>query len=111
MTPLDKTLKRSLCIKGIDYVVTLSPDTLKLTQKGRRLGMELKWADITSGESALAVALHASVGRFEPRPDRKRSKKGEALQREAFPKKPGGTKAASARARRPARGLPTERSR
>jgi hypothetical protein len=66
MTPLDKTLKRSLSVKGVDYVVTLSPETLKLTRKGRRIGLELKWADITSGESALAVALHASVGRFEP---------------------------------------------
>jgi hypothetical protein len=65
MTPLDKTLKRSLSIKGIDYVVTLSPEALKLTRKGRRLGVELKWADITSGESALAVALRASVGRFD----------------------------------------------
>jgi hypothetical protein len=65
MTPLDKTLKRSLQIKGIDFVVTLSPGTLKLTRKGRRLGLELKWAEMASGESALAVALHASLGRFE----------------------------------------------
>jgi hypothetical protein len=66
MTPLDKTLKRSLLIKGIDYVITLTPDALKLTRKGKRLGIELKWADITSGQSALAIALQASVGRFEP---------------------------------------------
>lgn len=66
MTPLDKVLKRSLNIKGVDYVVTLSPEALKLTRKGRRLGMELKWTEITSGESALAVALHASIGRFDP---------------------------------------------
>ena len=66
MTPLDKTLKRSLTVKGVDYVLTLSPEALKLTRKGKRLGLELKWADITSGESALAVALRASVGRFDP---------------------------------------------
>jgi hypothetical protein len=66
MTPLDKTLKRVLSISGIDYVVTLTPEGLKLTRKGRRLGLELKWADITSGESALAIALHASVGQFDP---------------------------------------------
>jgi hypothetical protein len=65
MTPLDKTIKRSLAIKGVDYVVTLTPDALKLTRKGKRLGMELKWTDIISGESALAIALHASVGRFD----------------------------------------------
>ncbi len=75
MTPLDKTLKRSLTIKGADYVVTLSPDALKLTRKGRRLGMELKWEDITSGESALAVALHASVGQFDPVAGKKPAKR------------------------------------
>jgi hypothetical protein len=64
MTPLDKSLKRALTIKGRDYVVTLTPDSLKITEKGHRLGVELKWADIISGESALAVALHASLGKF-----------------------------------------------
>lgn len=65
MTPLDKTLKRSLVINGAEYVITLSPETLKLTGKGKRLGLELRWSEITSGESALAVALHASIGRFD----------------------------------------------
>ena len=65
MTPLDKTLKRSLNINGREYVVTLTPDALKITEKGHRLGVELKWADLVSGESALAVALHASIGKFE----------------------------------------------
>jgi hypothetical protein len=65
MTPLDKTLKRSLSINGVDYVVTLTPEALKLTRKGRRIGVELKWADIISGESALAIALRASVGKFD----------------------------------------------
>src|ERR1700722_15703752 len=64
MTPLDKSLKRALKINGHDYVVTVTPDALKVTQKGHRLGVELKWADLVSGESALAVALHASVGKF-----------------------------------------------
>ena len=66
MTPLDKILKRSLIIGGVDYVITLTPEVLKVTRKGRRLGIELKWADITSGESALALALQASIGRLEP---------------------------------------------
>ena|ERR1700737_3058072 len=65
MTPLDKTLKRAISIKGDDYVVTLTPEALKISRKGHRLGVELNWADLVSGESALAVALHASVGRFE----------------------------------------------
>jgi hypothetical protein len=64
MTPLDKTLKRVLKINSREYVVTLTPDALKITQKGHRLGVELKWADLVSGQSALAVALNASIGKF-----------------------------------------------
>jgi hypothetical protein len=65
MTPLDKSLQRALNINGRDYVITLTPDVLKITQKGHRLGVELKWPDLVSGESALAVALHASIGKFQ----------------------------------------------
>jgi hypothetical protein len=68
MTPLDKSLKRVLKINGRDYVITLTPDALKVTQKGHRLGVELKWPDLVSGESALAVALHASIGKFQDAP-------------------------------------------
>lgn len=64
MTPLTKIIKRSLIIKRVEYVISLSPQSIKLTRKGRRLGVELKWADLTSGESALAIALQASVRRF-----------------------------------------------
>jgi hypothetical protein len=63
-TPLERTVKRALRIKGRDYVVALSPDSMKLTLKGHRLGVELKWADLVDGEAALATALHASLGQF-----------------------------------------------
>jgi hypothetical protein len=63
-TPLEKTVRRALSIKGRAYVVTLSPDSIKLTLKGHRLGVELKWADLVSGEVALATALQASLGKF-----------------------------------------------
>ncbi len=65
MTPLEKTLKRALRIDGRDYVVTLTPDALKITEKGHRLGLELRWAELISGDSALAIALQASVGRLQ----------------------------------------------
>jgi hypothetical protein len=65
MTPLDKPLKRAVRINGRDYVITLNPAALKITEKGRRLGLELKWAEIVSGETALAVALRASLGKFQ----------------------------------------------
>jgi hypothetical protein len=64
MTPLDKTLKRALKIKGRTYVVALSPEGLKLTLKGKRRGQELRWTDLISGDAALAVALNASLGEF-----------------------------------------------
>ena len=65
MTPLDKSLKRVLKVNGRDYVITLTPDALKITRKGHRLGVDLKWADLVSGQSALAVALNASLGKFQ----------------------------------------------
>ena len=43
----------------------VSPEGLKITLKGKRKGQELRWSDLVSGEAALAVALNASVGRFE----------------------------------------------
>jgi hypothetical protein len=69
MTPLDKPLKRALNIKGHDYVIALSPEALKITEKGHRLGLELKWAQLISGETALAVALQASLGKFQDAAD------------------------------------------
>jgi hypothetical protein len=61
-TPLDKTLKRELQIKGRAYVLTLTSEGLKLTLKGRRKGLELRWEALVSGDTALAVALNASLG-------------------------------------------------
>jgi hypothetical protein len=63
-TPLQKTLRRELEIKGRTFIVALSPAGLKLTQKGRRKGLELSWDALVSGDAALAVALNASVGQF-----------------------------------------------
>ena len=60
-TKLDKTLKREIAVKGRPYVLTLRPEGLKLTAKGRRKGQELRWEDLLSGQAALAAALNASV--------------------------------------------------
>jgi hypothetical protein len=32
-----------------------------LARKGRRKGLEIRWADLVSGEAALATALNASL--------------------------------------------------
>ena len=60
-TKLDRPLRREIEIDGKNYIVTISPDGLKLTAKGKRKGMELAWADMVSGQAALATALNASL--------------------------------------------------
>lgn len=63
-TPLEKDLRRALKINGADYVLTISPQGLKLTLKKKRNGLELKWSDLVGGEAALATALNASLGQL-----------------------------------------------
>lgn len=60
-TKLDRPLKRELAIDGKPYMLTITTDGLKLTEKGRRKGHELAWRDLVNGEAALAVALNASL--------------------------------------------------
>lgn len=64
-TKLEKELRREIEIDGKPYTLTLAPDGMKLTEKGRRKGHELKWKDLVSGDAALAVALNASVNEAE----------------------------------------------
>lgn len=61
MTPLDKPLRRELDVDGRAYTLTLDPEGLKLTPKGKRKGLELRWQDLVSGDAALATALQASL--------------------------------------------------
>ena len=61
-TNLNKQLKREIDVDGKPFMVTLSPEGLKLTEKGKRLGRELTWKDLVSGDTALSAALNASVG-------------------------------------------------
>jgi hypothetical protein len=65
MTKLEKPLKREIAVGGEAYVLTISPDGFKITQKGKRRGYELTWKDIIAGEAALAVALNASLDRAQ----------------------------------------------
>ena len=63
-TVLDKELKRQVTVDGNDYTVTLGPEGLRLTGKGKRKPeVELRWRDLLSGEAALAVALNASLSK------------------------------------------------
>jgi hypothetical protein len=61
-TPLDRPIKRELEIDGTLYTVTISPDGVKVTEKGKRKGHELTWRDIISGDAALRRDLSLSLG-------------------------------------------------
>jgi hypothetical protein len=91
-TPLEKTLKRALTVKGREYVVAISPEGLKLTAKGKRNGVELGWESLISGEAALAVALQASLGTLDAPPngssDQIRSRGGGQRQKTAKARHP-----------------------
>jgi hypothetical protein len=58
-TKLNKVLKREIEVEGKPYMVTLSPEGLKLTEKGKRLGREHSWKELL-GEAATAAAPPAS---------------------------------------------------
>ncbi len=60
-TKLTKILKREIEIDGAPFVITLDPEGLKLTEKGRRKGVRLEWKGIADGSEALAVGLNASL--------------------------------------------------
>jgi hypothetical protein len=61
-TVLDKALKRQVSVDGVDYMVALNPEGIRLTLKGkRRPEVELRWRELVSGEAAMAVALNASL--------------------------------------------------
>jgi hypothetical protein len=61
MTKLDKPLRRELMIGEKAYTLTISPDGLKITEKGHRNGIELTWKGIVNGDAGIAAALQASV--------------------------------------------------
>jgi hypothetical protein len=60
-TKLDKSLKREVVIGDQTLVLTLTPDAVKMTAKGKRTGKTFTWADLWSGEAELASQLQASL--------------------------------------------------
>lgn len=61
-TKLEKTLKREIDIDGKAYMVAISPEGVKVTQKGFRRGPELTWRAIISGEAEMGQQLKGSLG-------------------------------------------------
>ena len=60
-TKLERPLKREIEVDGKPYMLTISPEGMKLVPKGRRKGYEIAWKDFVSGDAALATALNASL--------------------------------------------------
>lgn len=61
MTPLDKPIKRAPTLGAKAYTLVIDPDGMKLAEKGRQRGVELRWKDVLSGDAGLAAALQASM--------------------------------------------------
>ena len=60
-TPLTKPIKRELDLDGKLYTVTISPDGVKVVEKGKRRGQELSWQAIVSGDASLTQDLRISL--------------------------------------------------
>jgi hypothetical protein len=60
-TRLDRALKRELEVNGQLYTVTISPDGIRVVEKGKRKGRELSWERIVSGDAELAEGLRISL--------------------------------------------------
>lgn len=50
-TRLEKPLKRELAVGDAPYMLTITPEGLKLVPKGRRNGLELTWKSILEGQA------------------------------------------------------------
>lgn len=48
-TKLDKTIKREIELGGQPFMVAISPEGVKLTQKGFRKGREMAWKALWEG--------------------------------------------------------------
>lgn len=65
MTPrLDHIIKRELKIGRELYTVSMSPDGVKITLKGRRKGHEISWEALLSGDAELTQQLKMSVDAY-----------------------------------------------
>ena len=60
-TKLDKQLKREIDVDGKPYMLAITPEGLKLTEKGKRKGQELSWKNLLAGQAAQATVLTAAT--------------------------------------------------
>ena len=55
-TKLDKAIKRELEIDGKTYTIIMSPEGIKVTPKGGRIGRETSWRTLLGNEAAASSA-------------------------------------------------------
>lgn len=60
-TKLDRPLKREIEVDGVAYTATISPDGIRVVEKGKRKGQELTWRSIVAGDASLAEDLRISL--------------------------------------------------
>jgi hypothetical protein len=60
-TKLDKPIKRELDLEGQLYTVTISPEGIKVVEKGKRKGQEVSWRAVIGGDTNLAADLRGSL--------------------------------------------------
>ena len=60
-TKLDRPLKREIEVDGVLYTATISPEGVKVVEKGKRKGQELAWRAIVAGDASLAQDLKISL--------------------------------------------------
>jgi hypothetical protein len=65
-TKLEMPIKREMEHGGVLYTVTISPEGIKVVEKGKRKGRELSWDSIISGDAELTEALRISVDATRP---------------------------------------------
>jgi hypothetical protein len=60
-TKLEKELKREIDVDGKHYTVTISPNGLKIAEKGHRKGQELTWKQVLTSDPELGQNLSKSL--------------------------------------------------
>ena len=63
---LDRAIKRELDLDGKLYTITIAPEGLKVTEKGKRKGQEVSWRAIISGDATLSENLKISLDASGP---------------------------------------------
>jgi len=63
-TILDKPIKRELTLNGTVYTVTISTDGVKIVPKGKRIGHEISWETLLSGDAELRRDLNISLDAY-----------------------------------------------